>query len=315
MPRAHDSIAPNGEPAGQGAVNGLPYDLTKLDQAAKFYVRCGHPVVPVHPYAKNPYIKDWEQHPLRTVEEIQDHWSAHPADNVGLFMGDEYVALDIDTKDGKEGARTLAWLAAKYPPIRSTLTQRSQSGGWHKIFRLTPAQRCRLRKHTNVRLGPCHANSGLDIITGNAIIVVAPSTTHVGAYKWKDLDAEILDMPDDLFELLVSVEHAGREPANDPAPQLLGAKPPVVELDDHIIALLQRGYRDSCGYHSPSEARAASYRALCAAGYTAEHIAYVIEKSPLRYHADRTRPPLSGNALLQDIKRVLALPYTREHRK
>ncbi|NGP40154.1 hypothetical protein GFK33_27180, partial [Salmonella enterica subsp. enterica serovar 4,[5],12:i:-] len=51
-------------------------------------------------------------------------------------------------------------------------------------------------------------------------------------------------------------------------------------------------------------------RALCAAGYTAEHIAYVIEKSPLRYHADRTRPPLSGNALLQDIKRVLALPYT-----
>ena len=71
MPRAHDSIAPNGEPAGQGAVNGLPYDLTKLDQAAKFYVRCGHPVVPVHPYAKNPYIKDWEQHPLRTVEEIQ----------------------------------------------------------------------------------------------------------------------------------------------------------------------------------------------------------------------------------------------------
>ena len=286
------------------------YDLTKLNEAANFYVLCGHPVVPVRPHAKTPYTKNWQQHPLRTAEDVQKHWAAHPDDNIGLLMDDEYVALDIDTKDGKAGARTLAWLAAKYPPIRTTLTQRSQSGGWHKLFKLKPEQQQKLGKHTNVRLGPCPENSGLDIITGNAIIVAAPSATPVGVYRWKDVHADIAEMPDDLFELLLGLEQVAREPANDPAPQSPSAKPPKVELPDQIIALLKYGYSTASGYKSPSEARAAVYRALCTAGYAVDHVAIVLEKSPLRYHADTTRRPLSGDALRRDIESVLALPYT-----
>ncbi|MCO5398411.1 AAA family ATPase [Ralstonia soli] len=286
------------------------YDLTKPNEAAEFYVVCGHPVVPVQPRAKNPYAKDWQQHPLRTVEDVQKHWAAYPDDNIGLFMGDEYVALDFDTKDGKAGARTLAWLAAKYPPVRTTLTQRSQSGGWHKLFKLKPEQQQKLRKHTNVKLGPCPDYSGLDIIAGNSILLAAPSATPVGMYRWKDLDADIAEMPDDLFELLLGLEHGGREPANDPAPQSPSAKPPKVELPDHIVALLKHGHSTASGYKSPSEARAAAYRALRTVGYTVDHIVSVLEKSPLRDHADTTRPPLSGDALRKDVESVLALPYT-----
>ena len=311
MPQVQDLTTQIGEPpAAPNAVTGLLYVPTELDQAAESYVRRGHSVVPVRPHTKSPYAKDWEKHPLRTVEEVQGHWAGHPTDNIGLFMGDEYVALDIDTKGGKQGAQTLAWLAGQYPSIKSTLTQHTQSGGCHKLFKLRPDQQHRLRKRTNAKLGPCKDNSGLDIITGNAIIVVAPSATLNGTYRWEDVGVEITEMPDDLFDLLLGVEPAGRESANDPALQPLSTKPTVVELDDKIVALLKRGFFDGCGYMSPSEARAAAYRALHTAGYTVGHIACVLEKSPLRYHADTTRPPLSGEELRKDIKSVLALPYT-----
>lgn len=292
------------------AANDIPHPNSGLCDAAASYARRGCAVVPVHPDAKNPYMKDWEKNPLRTEDEARAHWQAHPNDNIGWMMGAEYVALDFDFKDGKQGRNTLAWLAQHYPPIRATLTQRSQSGGWHKIFKLTPEQQGKLGKHTNAHLGPHADNSGIDIITGNAIIVVAPSTTPTGTYRWKDSDADALEMPDDLFQLLLSVEQIGRGPASDAAGPATSSVPPKVILPDEIFTLLKNGWSDGCGYPSPSEARAAAYRALHTTGCTPAQIAHAIEKSPLRHHGDTARPPLVGAALLQDIQKVLALPYT-----
>jgi len=284
-----------------------------LDVAAALYARCGRAIVPVHPNAKNPYKQDWEKEPFRTGEEAKAHWQKHPNDNIGWMMGDEYIALDFDFRDDKQGRNTLAWLAQHYPAIRATLTQRSQSGGWHKVFRLKPEQRGKLRKHSNAKLGPSSANSGLDILTGNAIIVVAPSTTPTGAYRWKDKEADTLEMPDDLFKLLLTIEHVQPEPANDSAAPVLGEKPPPVELDDATMALLAKGWTPGCGHPSPSEVRAAIYRAFRAAGYTMAHIVYVLSMEKfqhLRQHRDTARQPLSGQALADDIKRVLSLPYS-----
>ncbi|MEX3924006.1 VapE domain-containing protein [Paraburkholderia sp. BR10936] len=286
--------------------------LTKAS-AATTYVGWGRSIVAVRPDMKRPYNpthptgEGWQRRPITTCELAAAHWEVNPEDNIGWLMGEQYVTLDFDFKDGKQGRATLAWFAQRFPAVRGTLTQRSQSGAWHKVFELKPDQRGKLRKHTNAKLGPHPESSGLDIITGNAIIVVAPSTTAHGSYRWKDATVEIAGMPDDLFELLLNLERH-RENVDVSKPDRSSS--PDVELDDAVIGLLHGGWTEGCDYASPSEARAAVYRAFIEKGWPDEEIASVIEHSPLRHHGDPTRKDLIGEDLLRDIAKVRAMAYT-----
>ncbi|MCX5542591.1 bifunctional DNA primase/polymerase [Paraburkholderia sp. CNPSo 3076] len=264
------------------------------------YVRCGVELVPVRPRTKRPYNpahpkgENWEQYPFTDPKQAGAHWDEHQHDNASWLMGDCFVALDFDVQSGKQGRRTLAWLAQNYPAIRATLTQRSPSGGWHKFFELKPAQRGKLGKHANANLGPWGKQSGLDIIAGAATVLLEPSRTMSGEYRWKNQSAEVLEMPDDLFALLIALEKPGT----------VGR----VKLDPATTALLRWGWFDGCGHASPREARAAAYRTMMMAGLGPEEIAAEIERSLLRRDGGGKQKDLTAEALREDIGRVLAQP-------
>lgn len=60
-------------------------------------------------------------------------FSAFPAARIGIATGRGLVALDVDMKEGKDGAATLQEQGRWPPP--DTFWQKTQSGGWHFLYR------------------------------------------------------------------------------------------------------------------------------------------------------------------------------------
>lgn len=64
-------------------------------------------------------------------------WAAEPSANIGIATGlSDLLVLDIDTKDGKKGAETLAALLAEHGPLPVTYAARTWSGGQHYFFQM-----------------------------------------------------------------------------------------------------------------------------------------------------------------------------------
>ena len=197
-----------------------------LSQALQ-YVKQGFPVFPVHRIqcgtcschrgntcpspGKHPAVDGWPE--LATTDDHQiTLWfdRVYKNYNVGLYLGNDLVCLDVDISEdkGKDGATKLEALEKHIGELhKQGNVQRTASGGKHYIYKLRQDQT--LGRH--VSKTPESPWFGLDILSGNSFIVVAPSTTEKGPYSWVDCEstvpsmAEIPTLPVDWFLKLQEV--------------------------------------------------------------------------------------------------------------
>jgi len=136
-----------------------------LLEAALTYHRQGLRVIPVKPRDKFPAHK-YKHIALITEEMIRGWWQENPNYNIGIVMGNEYIAFDIDFYHGhQEGEFTKGCTA---------IVESGSGRGCHAIWKKNP--------ETTIK----GAFDGIITRTGNTIVVAPPSIHETGGeYKWR----------------------------------------------------------------------------------------------------------------------------------
>ena len=179
-------------------------DNIVLSQALQ-YAEQGFPVFPVHKMTgktcschrgktcpspgKHPAVDGWPE--LATTDEHQIRmWfdKVYKGHNVGIFLGNNLVCLDVDISEEKEkdGAIKLSALEEELGELpKGGNVQRTASGGNHYLFKTKEP----LGRHVSKdQSSPWY---GLDVLAGNSFIVAAPSRTAKGPYSWISCDGTV----------------------------------------------------------------------------------------------------------------------------
>ena len=101
---------------------------------------------------------------------------------IATGAGSNLIVIDLDNKDGFDGAANFAALAAVHGGIPETLTAITGSGGKHLFFTYPPG----VKEH--VKTGDNVLGKHIDVRADGGYAIVAPSR-HVcgGTYQWVDL--------------------------------------------------------------------------------------------------------------------------------
>lgn len=135
------------------------------------YAQMGYAVFPCLPNGKRPACKHGLKEATSAPAQIRQWWNENPRYNIGLSTSGLLV-VDVDPEGldwpGRERAASIKQLT---PPL-----QRTPRGGWHIVFRrpLGVPWRC-----TAGQLA-----KGVDTRTDGGYIVVAPSRSEHGQYRW-----------------------------------------------------------------------------------------------------------------------------------
>jgi len=78
----------------------------------------------------------WPEVATCIPDDVAKLFREYPGANVGVATGNGLIVLDVDTKNGKQGARTLAYLR-DIEEIPETFEVNTPSGGTHLYFRTT----------------------------------------------------------------------------------------------------------------------------------------------------------------------------------
>lgn len=152
----------------------------------------GYKLIPIKAGAKDCILPAW-QHSNETAESIIT--SALKGRNVGIVCGKAsgIVVIDLDNKDQRDG---LFWLRANDDRIDSPIYQNTPSGGKHLFFKypenaVIPSSRDRIAP-------------GVEIKSDGTYVLIAPSKTTDGVYKFGDLDIsagwELPELPEWLIQ-------------------------------------------------------------------------------------------------------------------
>lgn len=185
-------------------------------KAAAFYGRHGWSVVPLHDVTsggcscgkpdcrsagKHPRISEWEREATTDADVIAQWWAAWPRANIGIATGpvSGFFVLDVDPDKG--GNDTLAELVEEHGELPETVRAETGSGGTHYLFKLPDFA----IRNSAGKLGP-----GLDTRGDGGQIVVAPSRSAKGSYRWlvSPTQGELADAPAWLLEKLRSAPKA-----------------------------------------------------------------------------------------------------------
>lgn len=139
--------------------------------AGLVYARLHMRVLPLAAGQKVPCIKDWSRKASDDPGVVAQWVADFSAANIGWAMGGGLVGLDFDTKTG--GMETLARIEAKRGALPRTVEARTPSGGRHFVYRTG------LPVPNAVGVLP-----GLDLRGAGGQLVVAPSRTAAGLYRW-----------------------------------------------------------------------------------------------------------------------------------
>jgi hypothetical protein len=143
-------------------------------------------------YNKSNCYKDATKDPAT----IKDWWQDHPSAMLGLPTGKTsgIFALDIDVKSGQPGLESLKKLEAEYGPLPETKRTRTASGGLHYLFRHPAGLNL---GNTAGKLG-----TGLDTRGDGGYIIVPPSKSVAGEYRFENPGTPLADVPQWLVDLL-----------------------------------------------------------------------------------------------------------------
>jgi hypothetical protein len=152
-------------------------------------VRLGFRIVPLRPWSKRLEAGSGRTGPLALATsdpaELARLVGEDPRRNIGAVHPPGVVCLDVERKNGKDGARTLRRLGVTLPP---TLDATTPSGGWHSYYRL-PAGARRVPRLVD-------ASGSLELL--DTWSVIPPSVTSEGAYRWLDTPwdgSRLADLP------------------------------------------------------------------------------------------------------------------------
>lgn len=142
------------------------------------YAKLGFRVFPLWPLKKEPRIKgNWRTEATANADTIRSWWGMWPDANIGLVSGEAFLVLDIDNKNGKDGAASLAALIEKHGgewPIHPTTVKTPH--GNHIYFSNV--------KGVGVSAG--QLGPGIDVRGEGGYVVAPPSATLDGDYQWNE---------------------------------------------------------------------------------------------------------------------------------
>lgn len=144
---------------------------TSLLDAALHYAELGYAVFPCRPGAKQPLTRHGFQDATSDAAQIQAWWARWPDANVAI-AATGLLVVDIDPQAGgwphepEHAAELLAAGAVSLTP----------RGGRHYVFRRPPGK--------DWKCSTGQLATGVDIRTDGGYIVVPPSRTTNGAYRW-----------------------------------------------------------------------------------------------------------------------------------
>jgi len=178
--QVHDRIGS----APRAAVTPKPPHNSSLLDAALSYARAGYRVFPLEPDGKRPTIKAWPERATTNDAQIREWWRERPNANIGVATGGELLVIDVDTKNGKQGLRSLELLETLFD-VPQGLRVRTPSGGWH-IYLRVPAE-------TDLTIGAESIDGfpGLDHRCNGGYVVGAGSVIGTDRYESVDVDQPV----------------------------------------------------------------------------------------------------------------------------
>ena len=173
--------------------------MSKLQSAIR-YAKLGYSVLPMN--GKHPLIK-FAGRPALTTDQIKEYWTKYPTANIALRTTSFFV-VDIDMKQahGKDGMKSIKQLPSGV--ILPTRTQKTASGGYQMFYMKPPVS------HLTQVIGLL---PGVDIKAHpNNYVLVPPSTTEKGEYRWLNTNAALKQPSQILLEMIYNHNSTVREP-------------------------------------------------------------------------------------------------------
>lgn len=173
--------------------------MSKLQSAIR-YAKLGYSVLPMN--GKHPLIK-FAGRPALTTDQIKEYWTKYPTANIALRTTSFFV-VDIDTKQahGKDGMKSIKQLPSGI--ILPTRTQKTASGGYQMFYMKPPdsqlTQAIGLLPGVDIKAHP------------NNYVLVPPSTTEKGVYRWLNATAAIKQPSQTLLKMIYNHHPTVREP-------------------------------------------------------------------------------------------------------
>jgi hypothetical protein len=238
--------------------------------AALAYGQLGWKVFPIWEGTKDrPHLKEWGVWATSSRKQITKWWTRWPLANIGLACGPSLIAaVDVDTKEGKNGQRTIDLLdlidGLRLSPTR---TLRTPSGGRQYLYLGEVASTVAkigahlydqpFMSHVDTR-GTGANNGGYILLPPSRTIANPQKHTHAGAYCWinreplASVDAWVVEAcgaksesPEHIAEpaveldQLVNIEWAIHHLQNDAPPAIEGQGGEFTTLK---VAMTLRGY-------------------------------------------------------------------------
>lgn len=159
-------------------------------------VNRGFFVFPCKPNSKVPAHVGWQEEATNDPEAVKKLWT-DPTFNVGIFTskfgkGEALLVVDVDVKDGRDGVSSWRELASSLPDLKSTLVQKTPTGGFHIIYKVLEP----------VKQGTDVLGSGLDIRSRGGYIVGAGSVIN-GVYYSMEANNGLAAAPQTLLDRVV----------------------------------------------------------------------------------------------------------------
>ncbi len=176
-----------------------------LKQAALQYAACGFAIIPLIPYGKRPVFKDAFNIATTDPTQIEAWWTENPNYNIGFPTGNGIIALDLDANHGTSdntGMLTLEKYTREHGDLPLTATCRSARGGLHVYYRVNTS--------VATMISPL---PDIDISGEGHQMVLPPSVTHDGVYRWEN--QSILDgIADADVSVMEFIEYAKKAAKN-----------------------------------------------------------------------------------------------------
>ena len=170
--------------------------VSPLLAAALAYGKLGWRVFPIRQGSKDaPHLREWGVFASSSRKQIAKWWTKFPRDNIGLACGPSLIAVvDVDTKEGKNGQRTIDLLEI-FDGLRlsPTRTLRTPSGGRQHLYAGEVASTVSklgghlydkpFMSHVDTR-GTGGANGGYVLLPPSRTIANPKRHIHAGTYQW-----------------------------------------------------------------------------------------------------------------------------------
>jgi hypothetical protein len=216
--------------------NSSDHEFKSFLDGALYWFSFGFDVIPLLPKDKVTAVK-WDGW-LESLSEakITDHWTKHPDHEVGFIVGDGLIVFDADTPESTAKLYEMERAFDVFP-----LLVVNTSKGVHHYFKRSVGVFAKSDSHSTVD----HPDR-LDVKTGRAMVVLAPSTG-------KEVELCEVDSADELTEVDQGVvdavaRHNGRPVPRPQQPREISVDRVLLPIAHKTLGTLLSNLSADCGY-------------------------------------------------------------------